>query len=189
MFRALFPCVLLLTACSAEVAVTTEPFDQTVPVTSLLEPVYAEVAIDVPNEAVGDVIVEDISADLTVVNPTRSLTLETGARLSLTGQATPDKPVLYTNNNLPAYFNTASVLLPTQSFAPGESRPVSIRDPVLRQAAGKPRIWLIVNNTVRRVGLGTDTLPVNILLEDIVFRATVTKPFPNVGGALEVGGL
>jgi hypothetical protein len=32
-------------------------------------------------------------------------------------------------------------------------------------------------------------LPVNILLEDIIFRAQVTKPFPGVGGGLEVGGL
>ncbi len=190
MFRALFACVLLLlTACSAEVAVTTDPFDQTVPVTSLLEPVYAEVAIDVPNEAVGDVIVEDISADLTVVNPTTSLTLEAGVRLSLSGQATPDEPKLYTNSNLPAYFNTASVLLPTQSFSPGQSRPVSITDPVLKVAAGKPRIWLIVNNTVRRLGIGTDPLPVNILLKGITFHAVVTKPFPGVGGAAEVGGL
>jgi hypothetical protein len=189
MFRALFPCVLLLTACSAEVAVTTDPFDQTVPVTSLLEPVYAEVAIDVPSEAVGDVIVQEISANLTVVNPTRSLTLETGARLSLTGTATPDAPKLYTNSNLPPYFSSASVLLPTQAFAPGESKPVFINDPVLKQVAGKPRIWLIVNNTVKRLGIGTDTLPVNIVLKDITFHAVVTKPFPNVGGALEVGGL
>lgn len=189
MLRALFPCVLLLTACSAEVAVTTEPFDQTVPVTSLLEPVYAEVAIDVPNEAVGDVIVQEISANLTVVNPTRALTLEAGARLSLNGQAKPDEPVFYTNNNLPPYFTKASVLLPTQSFMPGESRSILINDPVLKQAAGAPRIWLIVNNTVKRVGVGTDTLPVNILLKDITFHAVVTKPFPNVGGALEIGGL
>ncbi|WP_224246650.1 hypothetical protein [Hyalangium gracile] len=181
--------LLLLSACSAEVVVETEPFDQSVPVTSLLEPVYAEVAIDVPNEAVGDVIVRDISADLTIVNPTRALTLEVGARLSLSGQATPEQPVLYTNNNLPAYFNAASVLLPTQAFAPGANQPVTIRDPVLVQAAGKPRIWLIINNTVKRVGIGTDTLPVNILLNDITFHATVTKPFEGVGGALEVGGM
>jgi hypothetical protein len=187
--RTLFACLLLLTACSAEVAVETAPIDQTVPVTSILEPVYAEVAIDVPSEAVGDVIVREISASLTVVNPTRALTLEAGVRLSLSGQATPDEPVLYTNNNLPAYFASASILLPTQAFAPGERKPLTINDPVLVQAAGKPRIWLIVNNTVKRLGIGTDTLPVNILLEDIVFRATVTKPFPNVGGALEVGGL
>ena len=55
---------------------------------------------------------------------------------------------------------------------------------MLKDAAGKPRIWLIVNNTVRRVGLGTDTLPVNILLENIVFRAHVTKPFPGIGGGM-----
>lgn len=190
MSRALIACLLLmLSACSAEITVQTEPTEQSVPVTSLLEPVYAEVAIDVPNEAVGDVIVQEISVDLTVVNPTRSLTLEAGARLSLTGQATPDEPVLYTNNNLPAYFNQASILLPTQSFAPGEHKPFTIKDPVLVQAAGKRRIWLIVNNTVKRIGIGSDTLPVNILLQNIVFHATVTKPFKGVGGAMEVGGM
>jgi hypothetical protein len=189
MIRALLPCLLLLTACSAEVSVETEPFDQTVPVTSLATPVYAEVAIDIPQEAQGQVIILDVSADLTVVNPTRSLTLDAGARLSLTGQATPDAPVLYTRNNLPAYFNSASVLLPPRSFSPGARVPVTIDNPVLEEAAGKARIWLIVENTVSRVGIGTDSLPVSILLEDIIFRATVTKPFPGVGGALEVGGL
>lgn len=189
MIRALFPCVLLLTACSAEVAVTTEPFDQSVQVTSLLEPVYAEVAIDVPNEAVGDVILREISASLTVVNPTRTLTLEAGARLALNGKAEPGTPLFYTNTNLPSYFSTASVLLTTQAFAPGERKPFTITDPVLVQAVGKKRIWLIVNNTVKRLGIGTDTLPVNIVLEDITFHAVVTKPFPGVGGALEVGGL
>jgi hypothetical protein len=179
----------LFTACSAEVSVETEPFSQTVPVTSLLEPVYAEVAIDVPDEAVGDVIVQDISASLTVVNPTNALTLQAGARLSLKGQATPEQPVLYTDTNLPEYFQAAAVLLPTQDFAPGEHKPLTLTNPVLVQAAGKPRIWLIVNNTVTRLGIGTDTLPVNILLQDIVFRATVTKPFPDVAGGLEVGGM
>lgn len=189
MFRALFPCVLLLTACSAEVAVTTEPFDQSVQVTSLLEPVYAEVAIDVPSEAVGDVILQEISASLSVVNPTRTLTLEAGVRLTLDGKAAPGEPLFYTNNNLPPYFNTAAVLLPTQAFAPGERKPFTITDPALKQAVGKARIWLIVNNTVKRLGVGSDTLPVNILLEDITFHAVVTKPFPSLGGALEVGGL
>jgi hypothetical protein len=190
MFRALLPCLLLLTACSAEVAVETEPFTQTVPVTSILQPVYAEVAIDVPDEAVGtDIVVQEISTSLTIVNPTRSLTLEAGARLSFTGQATPDSPVLYTNSNLPAYFSSASELLPTQSFAPGENRPVTITNPVLVQVLSKKRIWIIVNNTVKQVGIGTDTLPVNIILQNIIFRATVTKSFPRVGGALEVGGL
>ena len=50
MNRARFvPCVLLLlSACSAEIAIETEPFDQAVPVTSVGVPVYAEVAIDLP---------------------------------------------------------------------------------------------------------------------------------------------
>ncbi len=188
--RALFLCLLLLTACSAKVAVETKPFTQTVPVTSILEPIYAKVAIDVPDEAVGtDIQVQDISTSLTIVNPTKSLTLEAGARMSFTGQATPDNPVLYTNANLPAYFNSAFVLLPTQSYKPGETRPVTITDPVLVKAAGKQRIWLIVNNTVKQIDIGTDTFPVNILLKDIIFRATVTKSFPNVGGALELGGM
>jgi hypothetical protein len=190
MFRALFPCVLLLTACSAEVSVETEPFDQAVPVTSLLEDVYAEVAIDVPNEAVGDVIIREISASLTVVNPTKSLTLEVEARLSLEGSAKPDQPVLYTKNNVPAYFNSATLLLLTKPpLNPGATLPANITGDVLVKAAGKPRIWIIVKNTVQRVNISTDTFPANILLKDIIFRATVTKPFKGVGGALEVGGL
>lgn len=192
MHRALFPCLLLLTACSAEVAVETQPFTQTVPVTSILQPVYAEVAIDVPDEAVGDdlhIHVEDISTSLTIVNPTKSLTLEAGARMSFEGQATPDSPVLYTNSNLPMYFNRAFVLLPTESFTPGENKPITITDPALVQAAGKKRIWIIVNNTVKQLGIGTDTLPVNIILKDIVFRATVRKDFPNVGGGMELSGM
>jgi hypothetical protein len=194
MNRILFACVpLLLTACSAEVFVETEPMSQTVPVISLQQRVYVEVAIDIPPEAQGlDIIVQQITADLTVVNPTQSLTLEAGVRLSLEGTATPEKPVLYTNSNLPAYFSRTSVLLPTRDFAPQSRVPVTIdsaQTPALVTAAGKARIWIIVNNTVRRVGIGADTLPVNILLEDIIFRARVTKPFPGVGGGLEVGGL
>jgi hypothetical protein len=194
MNRILLPCVLLLSACSAEVFVETEPLDPiTVPVTSLLQPVYAEVAIDIPPEAQGlDIIVEQITADLTVVNPTQTLTLEAGARLSLEGQATPDKPVLYTNSNLPAYFSKAAVLLATQDFAPQSRKPVTIDSkdtPTLVQAAGKERIWIIVNNTVKRLGIGTETPPVNILLEDIILRARVTKPFPGIGGGMEVGGM
>ncbi|MDC0712883.1 hypothetical protein POL68_30760 [Stigmatella sp. ncwal1] len=182
--------LLALTACSAEVDVSTEPIDQNVPLTSLLEPVYMEIALDLPEESQGDVIVQSVAADLTVVNPTRALTLELGIRLSLEGQATPGKAVPYTDRNLPPYFARASVVLPTQAFAPGERVPVHTENPVLKEALGKPRLWIIINNTVRRVGLGgVDDLPVNIRLEDIVFSATVSKPFPGVGGALEVGGL
>jgi hypothetical protein len=108
----LLPCVLWLTACSAEVFVETEPMNQAVPVTSILQPVYVEVAIDIPPEAQGlDIIVQEVSADLTVVNPMRALTLEAGARLSLEGDATPETPKFYTDSTLPAYFARAELLL------------------------------------------------------------------------------
>lgn len=181
---------LLLSACSAEVAVETEPFNQGVQVTSIAAPVYAEVAIDLPEEAQGtDILVRDVSADLAVVNPTRGWSLQASARLSLKGTATPDAPVLYTNANLPSYFSQATVLLAPRTFAPGARVPLRIEGPALTQAIGQPRIWLIVSNTVTDIGLGADKPPVEIRLENIVLRATVEKNFPGLGGALEVGGL
>lgn len=194
MKRALFAsCFLLLSSCSAEIFIQTEPFDQVVPVTSLIQPVYAEVALDLPEESVNtedlDIIVEEVSATLTVVNPSPTLTLRTSARLSFTGTATPDEPELYTDANRPAYYNTAAEILPVRDFAPNSRTAVRIDTPALKQAIGRRRVWFIVSNTVVRSGLGTPTFPVNIQLEDIVFQALVTKPFPGLGGALEVGGL
>ncbi|WP_223755501.1 hypothetical protein [Myxococcus sp. RHSTA-1-4] len=194
MKRALFVSLsLLLSACSAEIAVETEPFDQTVSVTSILEPVYAEVALDLPEESVNtedlDIIVEQVAATLTVVNPSTTLTLRTSARLSFTGTATPDEPELYTDLNRPAYYNTAAEILPARDFGPNSRTAVRIDSPALKEAIGRRRVWFIVSNTVVRSGLGTPVLPANIRLEDIVFQALLTKPFPGLGGALEVGGL
>jgi hypothetical protein len=181
---------LLLSACSAQVDVQTEPFTQAVPVTSIGADVYAEVAIDLPEEAQGtDLLVRDVSADLVVVNPTRALSLQASARLSLQGRATPDAPVLYTNANRPPYFDQSTVLLEPRTFSPGQRVPVRIEGAALTRAIGQPRIWLIVSNTVTSLGIGADRLPVEIRLEDIVLRATVEKDFPGLGGALEVGGL
>jgi hypothetical protein len=194
MTRALFASLsLLLSACSAEIAIQTEPFDQTVPVTSILEPVYAEVALDLPEESVNtedlDIIVEEVAATLTVVNPSNTLTLRTSARLSFTGTATPSEPEVYTDLNRPAYYNSAAEILPVRDFAPGSRTQLRIDAPVLKEAIGRRRVWFIVSNTVVRSGIGTPVLPVNIRLEDIVFQALLTKPFPGLGGALEVGGL
>lgn len=186
-------CVLLLASCSAEISVQTEPFDTTVPVTSILEPVYAEVAFDLPEETVNtedlDIIVNEVAATLTVVNPSPTLTLRTSARLSFTGTATADKPKTYTDVNRPAYYDTAAEILPVRDFAPNSRTAVRIDTPALKDAIGKRRVWFIVSNTVVRSGLGTPVLPVNIELQDIVFTALLTKPFPGLGGALEVGGL
>ncbi|WP_240359591.1 hypothetical protein [Pyxidicoccus trucidator] len=194
MTRALFvSCVLLLSACSAEISVQTEPFDQVVPVTSVLQPVYAEVALDLPEETVNtqdlDIIVEQVAATLTLVNPSPTLTLRTSARLSFTGTATPEEPEVYTAVNLPAYYDTAAEILPVRDYLPNSRTAVRIDTPALKEVIGKRRVWFIVSNTVVRSGIGTPQLPVNIRLEDIVFQALLTKPFPGLGGALEVGGL
>lgn len=194
MTRALFAsCLLVVSACSAEIAIETEPFDQTVPVTSLLQPVYAEVALDLPEESVNteelDIEIEEIAARLVVVNPSQTLTLRTSARLSFTGTATPDKPELYTDVNRPAYYNSATEILAVRDFAANSRTAVRIDTPALEQAIGRRRVWFIVSNTVVRSGIGTPVLPVQIQLEDIVFEALITKPFPGLGGALEVGGL
>jgi|GEM_PF-1279314 hypothetical protein len=195
MTRALFvSCVLLLSACSAEIAVQTEPLARVpVPVNSVLQPAYAEVALDLPEETVNtqdlNIIVEQVSATLTVVNPSSTLTLRTSARLSFTGTATPQRVRVYTDVDRPAYYDTAAEILPVRDYSPNTRTAVRIDTPALKEAIGKRRVWLIVSNTVVRSGIGTPQFPVNILLEDIVFQALLTKPFPGLGGALEVGGL
>ncbi|MBN8230825.1 hypothetical protein JYK02_25240 [Corallococcus macrosporus] len=187
-------CGLLLASCSAEINVETAPFTQTVPVTSVLAPVYAEVALDLPEETqdLSVVTVNTVQAMLVVTNPSRVLTLELSARLSFTGQAEPGTPKTYTEANLPPYYAASTLLLAPRAFAPESRTPLVVNSPALKEALGRRRVWLIVENTVKRTnGLPTDGLglPVNIVLENIVFSANVTKTFPGLGGALEVGGL
>lgn len=183
-------CPLLLTACSAEVAVDTPPVSQSIPILSLFEPAIVEVAVDMPEETQRlDVTVKSLGADLTVVNPSQSFTLETSIRLSLTGTATPDAPKFYTRNNLPPYYELAEELLPTKKFAPNTRTPVTINSPTLVKAIGKKRIWIFVSNTVTSAGVGGGTLPMEIQLENAVLHAVVTKPFHGLEGALGPGGL
>ena len=182
-------CPLLLTACSAELAVDTPPQSVAIPITSALRPVYVEVAVDMPEET-QDLAVEvkEITADLTVFNPSKAFTLRSSARLSLTGTATPDKPVIYSDNNPPPYYATAEELLPQKDFAPSSRTPVNVNSPTLRNAIGKPRIWIIVSNTVTSSGIG-DPLPLELRLEDMVLHAIVSKPFEGLEGALGPSGL
>jgi hypothetical protein len=181
-------CPLLLSACSAEVAVETPPQSQAIPITSVGEPVYAEVAVDLPPETQNlDVTVKDIHATLTVINPSQVFTLTTSARLSFTGTATPDKPVLYSDLNKPAYYSTSEELIAEQSFKPNTSTPATI--PGLSKAIGKKRIWLIVANTVTRADGFYGGLPLEIQLDNVILHATVSKPFHGIDGALSVGGL
>lgn len=182
-------CPLVLTACTAEVAVDTPPQSVTIPVTSAIKPVYVEVAVDMPEETQDlQVQVKEISADLVVVNPSKAFTLKSSARLSLTGQATPDQPIVYSDNNPPPYYASAEELLPQQPFPPGTSTPVNVNSPALVKAIGKPRIWVIVANTVSSTGIG-DPLPLELQLQDIVLHVTVAKPFDGLDGALGPGGL
>lgn len=182
-------CPLLLTACSAELAVDTPPQTVAIPVTSAIRPVFVEVAVDMPEETQNlDVVVKEITADLTVFNPSKAFTLKSSARLSLTGTATPDAPIVYSDNNPPSYYATAEELLPQKDFAPGTRTPVNVNSPTLRNAIGKPRIWIIVSNTVTSTGVG-DPLPLELRLEDMILHAVVSKPFEGLEGALGPTGL
>lgn len=183
-------CPLLLTACSAELAVDTPPQSVEIPVTGALRPVYVEVAVDMPQETQDlDVAVKQISADLIVHNPSQAFTLRSSARLSLTGQATPDQPIIYSDNNPPPYYATAEELLPQKDFPPNSSTPVTVDSPTLVKAIGKPRIWVIVANTVTQTGAIGDPFPLKLQLQDIVLHVVVSKPFDGLDGALGPGGL
>ncbi|HYO66491.1 MAG TPA: hypothetical protein VEU33_10440 [Archangium sp.] len=184
-------CPLLLSACSAELAVDTPPQAVDIPVTSVARAIHVEVAVDMPEETQTlDVDVKELSADLTVINPSKTFTLNSTARLSLTGTATPDAPRFYSDSTLPPYYATAEVLLPQQSFAPGSSTPVHTDSPTLRNAIGKARIWIIVSNTVTEAGIGNPLeLPLKLELKDIVLHATVSKPFEGLEGMLGPSGL
>lgn len=182
-------CPLLLTACSAELAVDTPPQSVAIPVTSAVRPVYVEVAVDMPLETLDlDVVVKEITADLTVYNPSKAFTLRSSARLSLTGTATPDKPIVYSDNNPPPYYATAEELLPQKDFPPSTRTPVNVNSPTLAKAIGKPRIWVIVSNTVTSSGIG-DPLPLELRLEDMVLHVVISKPFEGLEGALGPSGL
>ncbi|QRK10060.1 hypothetical protein JQX13_08170 [Archangium violaceum] len=182
-------CPLLLTACSAELAVDTPPQSVAIPVTSVIKPVYVEVAVDMPAETQElNVDVRDISVSLEVFNPSKALTLKSSARLSLTGNATPDKPIVYSDNNPPEYYATAEEFLPESSYPPNTRTPVFTDSPTLVKAIGKKRIWVIVNNTVTQAGIG-DALPLELRLEDIVLHVVVSKPFQGLDGALGPSGL
>jgi hypothetical protein len=182
-------CPLLLAACSAEVAADTPPQTQSVPITSVGRPAYAEVAIDLPAELRStSFTVKELNATLTVHNPSETFRLTTSARLSLEGSATPGNPAFYTDQNLPEYYADAIELLKPREFAPSSRTPVTIDSPELVRAIYNKRIWVIVSNTVTGLAIGTPT-KLEIRLENIVLHAVITKTFTGVEGALGPGGL
>jgi hypothetical protein len=191
--RAPIAVLLLLCACSVEVDVATPPATQAVPVTSYGVPVYAEVAVDLPEESQGDIItVTHVALRGQVVNPAQSTRMELELRLvSATdeGTATPETPFLFTQLNRPAYYQNAAVLLGPTVYAPGTSTPFAITDPALVAVVGQPRLWLIVRNTASATGLVGDPFPLELKLEDMVLEAQVVKSFEGLSGAQGVLGL
>ncbi len=184
-------CPVLATACSAEVAAETDPVSTTVPVTSIFEPAYVEVAIDLPDGTQDvDVTVKDVNGTLTVTNPSNVFTLNASARLSLEGRATPDQPVFYTKNNLPPYYAASQELL-AANFAPGTRTDVVIPNSATQvSAVRKPRIWLIVSNTISKAStIPGGALPVEVRIENAILRVIIGKEFRGLEGALGVGGL
>lgn len=182
---------LLFTACTATLQADTEPATVEFEVFSVVEPIYAEVAIDLPPETRGiDVTVESLTADVVVVNPSKSVTLRTSARLSLEGTATPQNPKLYTQATLPKYYATAAELLKDTNYAPNTSTPVNVAKTVgLEKLVGAKTIWIIASNTAVSGGIGTVELPLKITLKDAVLHITVSKNLEGLEGALSVGGL
>ncbi|MET0402290.1 MAG: hypothetical protein ABW123_07790 [Cystobacter sp.] len=184
-------CPLLATACSAEVALNSEPISTTVPVTSIYEPTYVEVAIDLPEGTQDlDVTVKDVNVALTVTNPSSIFTLNASARLSLQGRATPDQPIIYTPQNLPPYYAQAQELL-SANFEPSSRKDVVIpSSETFIKAVRQPRIWFIVSNTISKVGtIPVGALPVEIRLENAILHVVVGKEFRGLEGALGIGGL
>lgn len=180
-----------LAACDAEVAVQTQPFDQTIEVMSAGVPVYAEIALDLPTEAQGEITVESVSADLRVVNSARNTTMRLDARLSTQGLATPGHPVLYTSVNRPAYFDSAVPLL-QGDFAPLTTTPQHVADADHQLAAvlqaGPPRIWLIVSNMATQLG-PLDVPPLALDLKSVTLHAVVRKSMASFAGGSAAAGM
>ena len=184
----LLPAALAAAACAPVVEVQTDPVSQSIPVTSLGVQSYVELAIDLPPQSQGDVEVENVSADLQIHNSSRASTMLLELRVSLQGTATPGVPFVFTEVNRPAYYAGAIPVLGPRSYNANSTTPEHIDATPLAQAIGRPRIWLIVSNTITSLGLG-DVLPLQANLNQIVVRAVVTKSLAGAGGGIEATGM
>lgn len=183
----LLPAAALL-ACAPVVEVQTDPISQSIPVTSVGLQSYVEIAVDLPPQSQGDVQVNDVTADLQVQNASRASSMLLELRVSLAGTATPNVPFAFTELNRPSYFPSSVALLGPKTYAAGSLTPEHVQGAALIPAIGKPRLWLIVSNTVNSVGFG-DALPLQADLKQIVVHAVVTKSLAGAGGGLETTGM
>lgn len=183
----------LLAGCGVTVEVQTDPISQAIPVTSLRLDTFAEIAVDIPPEARGDIIIRQISGDVTIVNPASSTDMNLSLRLSTQGTATPDTPYLFTAANKPAYFDSAIALLGPKVYTrnsrtpervPGRTEDIA----AFASAVRHERIWLIVGNTITSLGLG-ELLPQEIRLEGLVVHVVVDKSLQGLSNGMDVAGL
>jgi hypothetical protein len=181
----------LALGCAPIVEVQTDPQSQSIPVTSLGVESYVEIAIDLPPQSQGaleDIDVQEVWADLQVHNPSNSTSMLFSFRVSLQGTATPQTPYVFTAVSRPSYFNAATVLLGPKTYAAGSTTTERITGTSLVPALGRPRIWLIVSNTVNNLGLG-EVLPLEIRLQNMVVHAVVQKSLGGLSGGLGPTGL
>jgi len=182
---------LLVTACTAEIEVQTTPMDIAIPVTSVGLDGFAELAIPMPEEARGSIIVVSVAGEAFAVNASDGTTLQFQLFVlpaGVTGTATPETPFLFTEANPPAYFAQALPLVPATTFGPGTRTRQAIANPGLAPAVRQETMWLVAANTVSSVGVG-DVLPLELQLEGLTFNVIVTKSFESSAGGMELLGL
>lgn len=186
------PCWLVialaaLCSCGVEVEVATDPLSVDIPETSVGVTVDAEVALDIPPQALGDIVVEEVSATMEVVNTSKASPMQVEVRLSKQGTAQPGSPIVYPHATRPTYVDSATLLL-SKTYPAGTTTAETIKNPVLATLVKEKRIYLIVSNTVSSLGF-TDKLPLTIRLQNAVLHATVSKSLASAGGAVPLSGL
>lgn len=181
----------LCAACTAEVEVQTTPQDLTIPVTSVGLDAFAELAIEMPEEARGVITVQSVRGTATAINPATGTTLRFQLYVlpaGVQGTATPDTPYLFTESTAPSYFDRLLPLASERTFAPDSETALVIENTGLVQAVAQPMIWLVASNTVQSVAFG-DLLPLELQLEGLSFNVVVTKSFETSGNAIDLVGL
>lgn len=193
MRRASLALLLTLCACSAQIDLETAPIDQNIPITSVGEPVYVEIAVDLPSVTTGDLALDAAAGTLRVINPSSTLKMDAELRLSTTGSAEPNVPKFFTRANLPAYWTQAHPIFPLKTYAPRTTIAENLSGEALRKALEaalkSERLYIMVAATANPASLNPAVLPAEVQLEDIVVSLTATKPFHGIGGALDVTGL
>lgn len=176
----------LLSACGVTVELQTDPIFAIIPITSVGLDNYAEVAVDLPSASRGDIVVEEVSADLVLINRSSASTIALSLRVSKTGQATPVMPILF-GSLKPEYYDQAVTLIPPTSIGPGETLPMHVDATAVEALLNEPRLYLIAANAVTEQGPGE--LGVRLEIQNARLHALVSKSLRSAGGAVDLIGL